>query len=139
MILSIILSLTFVVLGFLHLYWALGGTFGFAASLPTKATGERVLNPTKIDSSLIAFGLMVFGVFYILKADLIHFNQPAWVLKYGGFIISGVFFLRAIGEFRYVGFFKKVKHTVFGKLDTKYFSPLCLAIAIIGLSIELIK
>jgi len=135
MILSILLSTIFFILGIIHLNWVVGGKFGFAESLPTKETGERVLNPKKIDSAIVGIGLITFGMFYLLKADLIDFNQPVWILKYGSWIIPSIFILRAIGEFKYIGFFKKVKKTEFGKLDTKFFSPLCLTI---GILIELV-
>ena len=42
-----------------------------------------------------------------------------------------VFLLRAVGEFRYVGFFKRRHGTRFATLDTWLFSPLC---AFIGLA-----
>ncbi|KRE83053.1 hypothetical protein ASG89_13045 [Paenibacillus sp. Soil766] len=38
--------------------------------------------------------------------------------------------LRAIGDFKYLGFFKKVKHTSFSYYDTRFYSPLCLFLAI---------
>jgi hypothetical protein len=34
--------------------------------------------------------------------------------------------LRAVGEFRYVGLFKRVRGTKFAVLDTFVYSPLCL-------------
>lgn len=37
---------------------------------------------------------------------------------------------RAIGEFRHVGFFKRVRGTRFARLDTIFCSPLCLALAV---------
>ncbi|WP_222439555.1 DUF3995 domain-containing protein [Spirosoma utsteinense] len=38
---------------------------------------------------------------------------------------------------RYVGFFKKIKHTPFGKNDTRYYSPLCLLIGVLTLVVVL--
>ena len=139
MILSLLLSLLFIVLGLIHFNWVIGGTFGFKESLPTKENGERVLNPKKIDSAIVGIGLTAFGFFYVLKSGLIQYNFPEWIMKYGSLIISILFLLRAIGEFKYVGFFKSVKKTNFGKLDTKFFSPLCLIIGIFGMIIQLIK
>ncbi|WP_369048418.1 DUF3995 domain-containing protein [Tenacibaculum sp. UWU-22] len=139
MILSILLSIVFIILGIIHFNWVIGGKFGFSESLPTKETGERVMNPKKIDSAIVGFGLTVFGLFYFLKSGLINFNLPQQVMKYGGWIIPAIFLLRAIGEFKYIGFFKKIKETDFGKWDTKLFSPLCLVIGIIGIIIQVIK
>ena len=37
--------------------------------------------------------------------------------------------LRAVGDFRMVGFWKTVRDTPFARWDTRLFSPLCVAIA----------
>ena len=139
MILSILLSLILIVLGMIHLNWVIGGKFGYVESLPTKENGERVLNPKKIDSAIIGIGLIAFGIFYMIESGLIEYNLPEWIIKYGSWIIPIIFLLRAVGEFKYVGFFKSVRKTEFGKLDTKLFSPLCLTIGILGIIIQLIK
>jgi hypothetical protein len=139
MILSILLSLILICLGIIHFNWVIGGKYGFSESLPTKENGERVLNPKKIDSAIVGIGLIAFGLFYTLQLDLINYNLPEWTLKYVGWIIPAIFILRSIGEFKYIGFFKRIKQTDFGKLDTKFFSPLCLVIGVIGIVIELMK
>jgi len=43
-------------------------------------------------------------------------------------LIAVAFFFRAVGDFNYVGFFKKVKNTGFAKRDNRYYSPLCLLV-----------
>jgi hypothetical protein len=139
MILSILLSLILIGLGMIHFNWVIGGKFGFAASLPTKENGERVINPKKIDSAIVGTGLTVFGVFYLVKSEFFEYNLPDWIIDYGSWIIPIIFLLRAVGEFKYIGFFKSVKKTDFGKLDTKLFSPLCLIIGIVGILIQLMK
>lgn len=139
MILSIILMLILIALGVIHFNWVFGGKFGFKESLPTKENGERVLNPRKIDSAIVGIVLTAFGVFYALKSGLINYNIPEQIMTYGSWIIPILFLLRAIGEFKYVGFFKSVRKTGFGKLDTMFFSPLCLLIGILGLIIQLIN
>lgn len=138
MILSILLSIILIGLGLIHFNWVIGGKFGFAESLPTKESGERVLNPKKIHSTVVGIGLTTFGIFYILKSGFIEYNLPEWFMKYGSWIIPILFLLRAIGDFKYIGFFKSVKSTDFGKLDYKLFSPLCLIIGITGMIIQLI-
>jgi hypothetical protein len=39
--------------------------------------------------------------------------------------------LRAIGDFRYVGFFKRIRDSKFARLDTLAYSPLCAALAVL--------
>lgn len=137
MILAMILSSIFLILGLIYVYWTLGGEFGFAQSLPTNEEGERLLNPKKVDSAIMGLGLFLFALFYIFKSGIIDHNMPDWVMKYGGWIIPSIFILRAIGDFKYVGFFKKLKDTDFAKRDTKFFSPLCLIIGILGFIIQI--
>ncbi|HEX9650209.1 MAG TPA: DUF3995 domain-containing protein [Cyclobacteriaceae bacterium] len=138
-ILSILLFIIFIILGLLHFSWAFGMHGGFADALPTKEDGKRVLNPGKIDSAMVGIGLTAFGFFYLIKSELVANILPEWIIKYGSWIIPSIFILRSIGEFRYVGFFKKIKKTRFATLDTKFYSPLCLGLGIIGLIIEIMK
>ncbi|WP_194766205.1 DUF3995 domain-containing protein [Tamlana sp. I1] len=138
MILSLFLSIVFIGLGLIHFNWFFGGKFGFAEALPTKETGERVLNPKKIDSAIVAIGLTLFGMFYILKSGLVPWQLPQGIIKYASWIIPLIFILRALGEFKYVGFFKTVKNTTFAKYDTKFYSPLCAIIGLTGIVIALL-
>jgi hypothetical protein len=74
----------------------------------------------------------------LIKSGLTDIQIPSWA-TYGYWFIPSVFILRAIGEFNYVGFFKKIKHTEFAKADSKIFSPLSLGIGAVGLLIQLMK
>jgi hypothetical protein len=47
-----------------------------------------------------------------------------WV-RWLAIAMAGAFGLRAVGEFRLVGFFKRVKGTRFARMDTLVYSPLC--------------
>ncbi len=138
-VLTLLLTVIFLLLALIHLYWVIGGTFGFAESLPTKEDEASVLNPKKGEIAAVAIGLILFGLFYLLKSGLTNFDLPNWIMINLGWIISAIFLIRAIGDFKYVGFFKKIRNTKFGRLDTKYFSPLCLGISIIGVLIEIIS
>ncbi len=131
--LSIISFLIFFFLGLIHFNWSLGGKWGIEQTLPTKENGERVLNPKKIDSGIVGFGLTIFGLFYLFNSKLIYIQLPYWIVEYGNWIIPAIFILRAIGDFKYIGFFKRVKQTKFGKMDSKLFSPLCLVVGFIGI------
>jgi hypothetical protein len=138
-LLSLLLFIILLLLAFLHFYWVLGGQWGFAAAVPTKENGERVLHPGKVDSAIVGLGLSAFGFFYLFLSELVSIRLPDWVFDYGGWIIPAIFLLRAMGDFKYIGFFKKVKSTRFGRLDTKYFSPLCLGIGIVGLIVQMLQ
>ena len=133
-----LLFLIFLFLAVIHIYWGFGGKSGAAASIPTKENNKPVIKPSAIDCFVVAIALLCFGVFVLVKADIIVFGLPTWLLNYGLWVVAAIFLLRAMGEFKYVGFFKKIKTTQFGQLDTKYYSPLCLVIGGLGIVLELI-
>lgn len=134
--LSIILFIIFLILGLLHCYWFFGGTWGLQQVVPTKKNGTHSISPPKFATFLVAVVLISFGVFYLVKTNFIALQLPNTIVDYAYWIIPSLFILRAIGDFNYVGFFKKIKHTTFAKADSKWFSPLCLSIGIIGIVIQ---
>lgn len=132
-ILTIVNCVALWLLAILHFYWAFGGKWGFETALPTNDQGKRVLNPRAIDSIVVGMGLTAFGCIHLLSAGLIVLNALGWFANHGLWIVGGVFFLRAVGDFRYVGFFKRVKGTNFSRADSVYYSPLCFGIAVIAI------
>jgi len=137
--LSIILFLIFAVLSSFHFYWFFGGKWGLEKVIPSKGKTAASLRIPKFATLVVALGLLSFGVLYLLKAGFLSVQIPSKVLLYGSWIIPAIFLLRAIGEFNYVGFFKKVKDTEFAKTDTKIFAPLCFFIGLSGIIIQLIS
>lgn len=137
LILSLILFLIFLFLSSMHFYWAFGGKWGSTAVIPTIDDSIPAMNPGIIATLIVAFGLLAFGLLPLIITKTIPFTLPIWLGKSGLWIIAGIFTLRAIGDFNYVGFFKKRKNTAFGKNDTKYYSPLCLGISVLAISLIL--
>jgi hypothetical protein len=138
-ILSIILFLIFTVLGLFHFYWLFGGVWGLEKVIPTKDNKTSAMSIPKFATLLVGLVLVFFGLIYLLKSGLTTVQVPSWITNYAYWFIPSIFILRAIGEFNYVGFFKKIKSTEFAKADSKIFSPLCFIIGIIGILIQLMK
>jgi len=138
-ILSIILFLTFTVLGGFHFYWLFGGIWGLEKVIPTKGNEVSTMSIPKLATLIVGLVLVLFGLIYLMKSGLINVQTPNWIINYGYWIIPSIFIIRAIGDFKYVGFFKKIQNTEFGKSDSRLFSPLCLTIGLIGILIQLIK
>lgn len=113
----------------LHFYWAAGGEKGLLKSIPSKEDGTPLFLPNTFQCAIVGIGLMLILVVTSLWLNKSIFSDQ--VFKYGFMILGGIFALRAIGDFNYVGFFKKVKNTTFGKLDSKFYSPLYLLIGVI--------
>ena len=55
---------------------------------------------------------------------------PRWVVAFGAPVTAVVLLARSIGDFRYIGFFKRVRDTRFAKLDTRIYSPIALLLGI---------
>ncbi|QWX82531.1 DUF3995 domain-containing protein [Cellulophaga sp. HaHaR_3_176] len=139
LILSVILISIFSGLAIVHFYWASGGQFGFTTTLPANEQGVVILNPTPIDSILVGIGLSLFGLFYFFVLKSYKNKFLIFVKNVGLWVIPTIFTLRALGDFKYVGFFKQIKSTEFANLDTIFYSPLCMLVALIGFSIIKIK
>ena len=135
-IITFILFLIFMALSSLHFYWGFGGKWGSRAVVPTKENGIPVFVPRTISTFVVAVGLLCFGLFYLINYGFIEMSFPIWLDKTGFWIIASIFILRAIGDFNYVGFFKKHKSSKFATNDTKYYSPLCSLIGILTLVLE---
>lgn len=137
-ILSIILFLVFSVLSGFHFYWFFGGKWGLDKVIPSVGEKANSLEIPKFATLIVALGLMLFGLLYLGISGLITIQFPKWVTNYAYWFIPAIFTFRAIGEFKYVGFFKKIRNTEFARADSKIFAPLCIGIGIAGFVIQLL-
>jgi hypothetical protein len=132
--LILINSIVFLFLSLLHFYWGFGGTRWFADVLPTNSTGSKRMEPGTGATFIVAFVLLLLA--FVTFSNGIPGNRiKRPYSRYGALLISILFFIRAVGDFKFVGFFKTVKATPFAVNDTRLFSPLCLLVAVISLLI----
>lgn len=129
---GILLATIFAVLSLFHLYWAAGGVFGKAVTVPS-VRGNRSFNPSPLATIIVAVALLIAMLIVIGQLGMLGETIPNWIFRWGSWGICIIFLLRAVGEFRLVGFFKQVTDTEFAYWDTRLFSPLCLVIAIMAL------
>lgn len=134
---AILLIIIFFLIAVLHFYWAVGGRWGSDAAAPTNEQGQKFLNTGTIPSILVGIGLLLFASYYALPLTTFQ-RIPAGVFRVMGWIIPAIFLIRAIGDFRYVGLMKKLKTSYFAVQDTKYFTPICLLIAGLGITVKLL-
>jgi Protein of unknown function (DUF3995) len=126
----------FFALSFLHFYWAVGGRWAFFNALPAYSDETKVFVPDTIACIIVATGLACLGILTLIVGHILPNTLPTFVEKYSMILIAILFFLRAIGDFRYSGFFKKVHGTQYAKMDTTYYSPLCLLLALSSIFIH---
>lgn len=134
--LGILLAVIFATISLFHFYWGAGGTFGSGVAVPTLATPGRgpvrAFEPSSGGTILVAFAFVLAIAVILGRLRFLGDIIPRWVFRWGTGGIALIFFLRAVGEFRLVGFFKKVSDTPFAHWDTWLFSPLCLLISLIA-------
>jgi hypothetical protein len=64
------------------------------------------------------------------QTEMLTFFQASSMTKWSCIVFAAVFFARTVGDFKYVGLFKKIKGTHFSKYDTWFYSPLCLFLSL---------
>jgi hypothetical protein len=127
------------IISLLHFYWGFGGRWGMAQSLPTNEAGETVLKPDAMACFVVSFGLLGMSVYVFGFSKMINLPLPYVVSKYSIWVIAFIFLARAIGDFKYAGFSKKIKTTRFAELDTRYYAPLCLYLSVSSILMDLLK
>ena len=137
--LTLVLSLILFMLSILHFNWATGSKWGFDKVIPTNPEGELIFYPEKKHSLIVGLCLLIFAIFYLLKSKLIPLSGNISSPYFAGWVISILFILRAIGDFNYIGFFKKITQTKYANIDTMVYTPICSLIGFMGIVIELIS
>jgi hypothetical protein len=127
MIAGICLSLLFLSLSLLHWYWVVIGSGDLASFVPENE-GKLAFKPGRWATASVAGFLLVAAFLCASQAQLLGLPRNQ-LSRIGVWVLLVTFMLRAVGEFRLVGFFKRVRETRFGRLDTWVYSPLCLAIS----------
>ncbi|QCI65210.1 DUF3995 domain-containing protein [Phreatobacter stygius] len=123
---TLIAGLVLFVTAGLHGYWALGGQAGLQAAIPS-LEGRPSFVPGQSLTALVAVLIAGLGVLFLLAGGVIRLGLLPPILPTIAIGLAGLAFIsRAIGDFNLVGFFKKPNGSVFARLDTAYYSPLCL-------------
>ena len=128
-LITIFLLTFFLTTALLHFYWAAGGGAGKVAAVPH--VGEKPLFvPSKLSTIAVGVALLGMGAMVLWRINAISLPFPRVWSTVGTSLIAVAFTLRAVGEFKYVGFFKRVRGTQFARMDTRFYSPLCLGVAV---------
>jgi len=116
-------------LGFVHFYWALGGSCGKAGAIPSSADGRAVLSPRPFITAVVGIALIAMSGLVGAAAGLLTAPTSSLMVKVPTGLLALVFFARGVGDFRYVSFFKSIKGSLFAMRDTCVYSPLCMVLA----------
>jgi hypothetical protein len=116
-------------LGLLHLYWGLGGRAGKAAAVP-QVNGRQAFVPSRRATLAVAAALIFAATVVAIAGGLFEVGGYGGVFRVLAFGLSVTFLARAVGDFRLVGFFKRIRGTEFARLDTVAYAPICLVLGL---------
>jgi hypothetical protein len=135
-LIAMLLSLIFLVLSLIHFNWAFGSDRWMDSAIPTDSENQKLFQPRFLECFVIAVGLLILATLPMVRAKMMSDFLPEFISKNGLKLVTLIFFARCIGEFKYVGIFKKVKGTAFAKADDQIFNPLCCLIGILAFLVD---
>ena len=126
--LAVLLCAVFVLLALWHVYLAMSPGAGRSGAVPS-VDGKPLFVPSRGATLAVAVALMLFAALVGATAGLVSIDVPSALLAGLSYTLALGLLARAIGEFKYLGFFKRFRASRFATLDTFVYSPLCLALA----------
>jgi hypothetical protein len=117
-----------VALALVHVYWAAGGRAWAADAVPTRG-GAPLFRPGPVATLAVAAMLALAAALVLGRAGGVRRVAPAALYQWGTWALGSALALRAVGDFRYVGLFKRERGTRFAALDTRLYTPLAAALA----------
>jgi uncharacterized protein DUF3995 len=119
----------FAVLGSLHGYWAAGGRVGSAAAVPQGHDGAPLFRPGRATTVAVGLALWTAAAVLLARVRDLDKGHSAMLPRAGCLLLAVVFLARAVGDFRFIGLFKKRRSTRFAAFDSWVYTPLCLFLA----------
>lgn len=126
---SVLVALILGALSVLHVFWGLRGELGRSAAIP-EVEGRPVFVPTRAACLAVAALLAAAACMLLVSGGYLPGLGPRRLGRWGSLAVAVVLLARAVGDFKCVGFFKRVKGSRFATLDTRYFSPLCFLLSL---------
>jgi hypothetical protein len=126
---AIAVAVVFLLLSGLHVYWAAGGPWGKTVSVPQRGA-EPLFRPSRRATLAVAILLAAAAALVAARLGTVPGSPLDTLFLWAERGLSAIFALRAVGDFHWAGFFKRVRGTPFAKLDTWTYSPLCLLLSL---------
>jgi hypothetical protein len=127
--LALCVSVVFVALALWHFRMALRPASGVSGAVPS-VDGMPLFVPSTRATVAVGIVLLLFACLVAATGGLVHVGVSPRLLTWSSFVLALGLLARTIGEFKYVGFFKRVRGSRFARLDTLLYSPLCLLLAL---------
>jgi hypothetical protein len=128
--LAVAVAAVFVALGLWHFSMAFSAPGTREGGAVPSVDGKPLFVPSRRSTIAVGVVLLLFASLVAATGGMLpRFGVPLPVLFWLSCALALGLAARAVGEFRYVGFFKRVRGTRFARMDTLVYSPLCLLLA----------
>ncbi len=127
--LGFLLAIVFTALALWHFYWALGGKVFLAAAIPC-VDGRPAFVPGRAMTAAVGGALLLCALLVVTLSRSTRMPSMDTALSGVGYALATALLVRAVGDFRLLGFFKRVRDGRFACLDSLVYSPLCLMLAV---------
>lgn len=122
-----------------HSYWAIGGKTGWSVSLPQRDDGAPVMSSMigwwRWGALGVALGLAGLALTLLAEVGAVRFTAFAGLRHALLILFAAACIARVLVPSRYVGFFKRLTTTRWAHYDTRFYSPLFLALGLAILTI----
>ena len=134
---AILVAAAFAAIALIHVYWAFGGSLGGEAAVPRAPAAAGAdprmprppaFVPTRSATLAVAAALTAVALLVALQAGWFGPSLPHGTVRAAIGVVAALMFLRAVGDFRLVGFFKRATDSRFARLDNWFYSPLCVVL-----------
>ena len=126
---ALIAAATLAFIAVVHIYWALGGRVARSGALP-EVDGRPAFAPRSSMTLGVAAVLLLAALLLAITGGVVIAPVPRNLARGLTAVLALVFIARAVGDFRLVGFFKRVRGTRFARLDSTIYAPLCLVLGL---------
>jgi hypothetical protein len=127
--LAVLVATTLAGLSCVHVYWAAGGRWGHGATVPERQ-GRPSFRPGRVATLFVAGLLGTASVLVLGRVGLGPAAPPITLTRLGTWLVAAAFWLRAVGDFRLVGVFRRERGTRFARWDRRIYTPLAFALAL---------
>jgi hypothetical protein len=118
----------FVILALWHFRMAYSPQTGESAAVPS-VEGKPLFTPSRTATFFVGIALLGCAALVGATAGFFQAGVPPAFLRWTSSALALGLLARGIGDFRYVGLFKKVRGSPFARMDNWLYSPLCLLLA----------
>jgi hypothetical protein len=91
--------------------------------------GRPLFVPSRKATAAVGVAMLFFAGLVAATAGMMSVALPPVALSGLCCALALGLLARAVGEFKYVGFFKRVRRSRFARLDTLIYSPICVLLA----------